>query len=100
MTAEQFISSDLGEIGRMLADRYPAVVHDILTNIEDDETIRELVAEGVASLVSSAESADSLLAQLAAVLMPNAEPEAAKEASALGEGLRARWTRCLLPDSD
>lgn len=92
MNAEPFLFSDLAGVAGTLANRHPAVVRDILVSIEDDDTVRELVADGVAGLVSSPAEPEAWMDDLASVLM---EGRLRAEGGALGDHERERWMRCF-----
>jgi hypothetical protein len=90
---------NLPEVADILAAEYSAVVHDLLSSIADDETIRELVTESAVALASSAaEPGPGLVRRLAATLVGNADSVQAGGPPLTPEE-KARWDRCLLANA-
>ena len=90
---------NLTEVSEILAAEYSTVVHNLLLEIHDDETVRELVTESAVALASSsAEVGPALVRRLAANLM-NSPLEAVQLGGAvLTPEEKVRWNRCLIAD--
>lgn len=90
---------NLPEVAEILAAEYSAVVHDLLSSIPYDETVRELVTESAVALASSsAEPGPVLVRRLASALVGNPASVQAGGPPLTPEE-KARWDRCLLADA-